>query len=278
MTQHATPSTDAASHPNTEPAADTVLAQRAEQRRHARALFARFAECAADDPRRAGLRDELVALHMPIVEYVARRFYGRGEPLSDLVQVASIGLLNAVDRFDLGRGLEFTSYATPTIVGEIKRYFRDKGWMVRVPRRLQELRGAMTGATSELNQQLGRPPTIAELATRLDAREDEIVEALDAGNAYAPMSIEAQTDPETGWSLGDSLGSADAAFERVEYRESLRPLLAELDERERTILMLRFFENKTQSQIAEQIGLSQMHVSRLLARTLTQLREKLAAD
>jgi RNA polymerase sigma-B factor len=262
--------------PQPPPAADA--AERNEQRERARALFAEFAACAADEPARARLRDELVALHMPIVEYVARRFYGRGEPLSDLVQVGSIGLINAVDRFDLDRGLEFTSYATPTIVGEIKRHFRDKGWMVRVPRRLQELRSSMAAASSELNQQLGRAPTVAELADRLDAREDEIVEALESGNAYAPMSIEAQTDPETGWSLSDTLGSVDGAFDRVEYRESLRPLLAELDERERTILMLRFFENKTQSQIAEQVGLSQMHVSRLLAKTLSQLRERLAAD
>ena len=258
--------------------AEQLPSQREEQRQRARALFAEFAACASSDPRRAQLRSELVAMHMPIVEYVARRFYGRGEPLSDLMQVGSIGLINAVDRFDGGRGLEFTSYATPTIVGEIKRHFRDKGWMVRVPRRLQELRGAMSSASAELSQRLGRAPTVAELAKRLDAGEDEIVEALESGNAYAPMSIEAQTDPETGWSLGDSLGGADAAFDRVEYRESLRPLLADLDERERTILLLRFFENKTQSQIAEQIGLSQMHVSRLLARTLTELREKLAAD
>ncbi len=255
-----------------------VPTEREEQRARARVLFAEFAACARDDPRRANLRAELVGMHMPIVEYVARRFYGRGEPLPDLIQVGSIGLINAVDRFEPERGLEFTSYATPTIVGEIKRHFRDKGWMVRVPRRLQELRGAMSATTSELNQQLGRAPTVAELAQRLDAREDEIVEALESGNAYSPMSIEAQTDPETGWSLGDTLGSTDAAFDRVENREALKPLLAQLGERERTILLLRFFENKTQSQIAEQVGLSQMHVSRLLARTLAELRDKLAAE
>ena len=231
---------------------------------------------APDAPERASRRDELVRLHMPIVEYVARRFYGRGEPMNDLVQVGSIGLINALDRFDPGRGLEFTSYATPTIVGEIKRYFRDKGWMVRVPRRLQEVRSAMGPATADLNQQLGRSPTVAELAARIGATDDEVVEALESGNAYSPASIEAQTDSASGWSLADTLGFDDAGIEQIEYRESLKPLLASLGERERTILVLRFFHNRTQSQIAEEIGLSQMHVSRLLARTLAQLRTGLA--
>ena len=230
----------------------------------------------ADAPGRAARRDELLRAHMPIVEYIARRFYGRGEPLSDLIQVGSIGLINALDRFEPERGLEFTSYATPTILGEIKRHFRDKGWMVRVPRRLQEVRSAMTIATADLNQQLGRSPTVAELAVRVGATDEEVVEALESGNAYAPASIEAQTDSESGWSLADTLGGEDVALEQIEYRESLKPLLASLGERERTILMLRFFHNKTQSQIADEVGLSQMHVSRLLAKTLTQLRTGLA--
>ncbi len=247
-----------------------------DERAHTRLLLREFAAMAVDAPERSARRDELVRLHMPIVEYVARRFYGRGEPMSDLVQVGSIGLLNALDRFDPGRGLEFTSYATPTIVGEIKRYFRDKGWMVRVPRRLQEVRSAMGPATADLNQQLGRSPTVAELAKRVGATEDEVVEALESGNAYSPASIEAQTDPASGWSLADTLGFDDAGIEQIEYRESLKPLLASLGERERTILVLRFFHNRTQSQIAEEIGLSQMHVSRLLARTLARLRTGLA--
>jgi RNA polymerase sigma-B factor len=249
---------------------------RSEERAHTRALLREFAAMDLDAPERSARRDELVRLHMPIVEYVARRFYGRGEPMSDLVQVGSIGLINALDRFDPGRGLEFTSYATPTIVGEIKRYFRDKGWMVRVPRRLQEVRSAMGPATADLNQQLGRSPTVAELAARIGATTDEVVEALESGNAYSPASIEAQTDPASGWSLADTLGFDDAGIEQIEYRESLKPLLASLGERERTILVLRFFHNRTQSQIAEEIGLSQMHVSRLLARTLAQLRTGLA--
>ena len=247
-----------------------------DERVRTRLLLREFAAMAPDAPGRASRRDELVRLHMPIVEYVARRFYGRGEPLSDLVQVGSIGLLNALDRFDPGRGLEFTSYATPTVIGEIKRYFRDKGWMVRVPRRLQEVRSAMGPATADLNQQLGRSPTVAELATRVGATEDEVVEALESGNAYSPASIEAQADSTSGWSLADTMGFDDAGIDQIEYRESLKPLLASLGERERTILVLRFFHNRTQSQIAEEIGLSQMHVSRLLARTLAQLRTGLA--
>ncbi len=247
-------------------------------RERTRTLLREFAAMDPSDQRRASVRDELVRLNLPIVDYIARRFYGRGEPLADLVQVGCIGLINAVDRFEPERGLEFTSYATPTIVGEIKRHFRDKGWMVRVPRRLQELRSAMTAATADLSQQLNRAPTVAELAGRLDARPDEIVEAMESGNAYSPTSIEAQSDSESGWSLADTLGSEDAAMEQVEFRESLKPLLAQLDERERTILSLRFFQSKTQSQIAQEVGLSQMHVSRLLARTLQTLRSQLLVE
>jgi RNA polymerase sigma-B factor len=255
--------------------ADPVV-EAGDERAQTRRLLHAFAAMPLDAPERSARRDELVHLHMPIVEYVARRFYGRGEPMNDLVQVASIGLINALDRFDPARGLEFTSYATPTIIGEIKRYFRDKGWIVRVPRRLQEVRSAMGPATADLNQQLGRSPTVAELAARIGATDDEVVEALESGNAYSPASIEAQTDPASGWSLADTLGFDDAGIEQIEYRESLKPLLASLGERERTILVLRFFHNRTQSQIAEEIGLSQMHVSRLLARTLAQLRTGLA--
>jgi RNA polymerase sigma-B factor len=257
-------------------ASEAAASEVADDRAHTRLLLREFAEMALDAPERSSRRDELMRLHMPIVEYVARRFYGRGEPMNDLVQVGSIGLINALDRFDPGRGLEFTSYATPTIVGEIKRYFRDKGWMVRVPRRLQEVRSAMGPATADLNQQLGRSPTVAELAKRIGATDDEVVEALESGNAYSPASIEAQADSASGWSLADTLGIEDAGIEQIEYRESLKPLLASLGERERTILVLRFFHNRTQSQIAEEIGLSQMHVSRLLARTLAQLRTGLA--
>jgi RNA polymerase sigma-B factor len=276
MADEISPATAESLDPDAAEAPADPAVEVSDERAQTRRLLHEFAAMPLDAPERPARRDELVRLHMPIVEYVARRFYGRGEPMNDLVQVGSIGLINALDRFDPGRGLEFTSYATPTIIGEIKRYFRDKGWMVRVPRRLQEVRSAMGPATADLNQQLGRSPTVAELAARIGATDDEVVEALESGNAYSPASIEAQTDPASGWSLADTLGFDDAGIEQIEYRESLKPLLASLGERERTILVLRFFHNRTQSQIAEEIGLSQMHVSRLLARTLAQLRTGLA--
>ena len=211
-------------------------------------------------------------MHLPLVQHLARRFRNRGEPYDDLVQVGTIGLIKAVDRFDNERGVEFSTYATPTIVGEIKRHFRDKGWAVRVPRRLQELRLQLTTATSELSQQLGRAPTVAELALRLAISEEEVLEGLESANAYATVPLDEGSDDE-GSSPGylDTLGEDDEALEGVEYRESLKPLLAQLAPRERHILMLRFFHEKTQSEIAAEVGISQMHVSRLLAKTLAQL-------
>jgi len=239
----------------------------------ARVLFARLAELDADDPTRATVRDTVVELHLPLAEHLARRFAHRGEPHDDLVQVANIGLIKAVDRFEPERGLEFSTYATPTIVGEIKRHFRDKTWAVRVPRRLQELRLAMTRANADLAQTLGRSPTVAELAVHLGVGEDDVIEALEAGGAYSTVPLETENDDDApGPSLTDTLGEEDTSFETVENLASLRPLLAELPERERRILLLRFFEGKTQSQIAADLGISQMHVSRLLARTLDRLR------
>lgn len=227
------------------------------------------------DPRYKPLRDELVTMNLPLVEHLARRFRERGEAHEDLVQVGTVGLIKAVDRFDSERGVEFSTYATPTIVGEIKRHFRDRGWAVRVPRRLQELRIALSRATQELSQTSGRSPTVAELATHLGISEDEVLEGLESAQAYATASLDAGTGSGTegdSLSLGDTLGSEDDALAGVENRESLKPLLAELGERERRILMLRFFKNQTQSQIAAEMGISQMHVSRILARTLAQLR------
>ncbi len=244
----------------------------------ARAMFAQLVDESISEPARNRVRDQLVEMHLPLVEYLARRFAGRSEPLDDLVQVGTIGLIKAVDRFDLERAVEFSTYATPTIVGEIKRHFRDKGWMVRVPRRLQERRAALTSATSDLTQKLGRSPTIAELAAHLELTEEEILEGLESSNAYTAVSLEATNDPDGGQSIADTLGELDADMEHVEYRESLKPLLAALPARERTILTLRFFGNQTQSQIAAQVGISQMHVSRLLARTLASLRDQLLTD
>ncbi len=251
----------------------------AADRARARAMFVEMTALPESDPARARLRDALVEIHLPLVEYLARRFRNRGEPLDDLIQVATIGLIKSVDRFDLERAVEFSTYATPTIVGEIKRHFRDKGWAIRVPRRLQELKLALTKATSDLSQKNGRAPTVAELAGYLSLSEEEILEGLESANAYSAVSLDAPDGgDDDSPAVADSLGMIDEALEGVEYRESLKPLLEKLPPREKKILMLRFFGGMTQSQIAGELGISQMHVSRLLARTLAQLREGLLAD
>jgi RNA polymerase sigma-B factor len=249
------------------------------ERGRARELFEQLATLPADDEQRQRIRGELVELHLPLVEYLARRFRNRGEWLDDLTQVATIGLIKSIDRFDLSRGVEFSTYATPTIVGEIKRHFRDKGWAVRVPRRLQELKLALTKAVSDLAQRLGRAPTVGELAAHLQMSEEEVLEGLESANAYSTVSLDApDSGDDDAPAVAESLGMPDDALEGVEYRESLKPLLEQLPPREKRILMLRFFGNMTQSQIATELGISQMHVSRLLARTLTQLREGLTTD
>jgi RNA polymerase sigma-B factor len=251
----------------------------AADRARARAMFIQMHQLPEGDARRAALRDQLVEVHLPLVEYLARRFRNRGEPLDDLVQVATIGLIKSVDRFDLERGVEFSTYATPTIVGEIKRHFRDKGWAIRVPRRLQELKLSLTKATSDLSQKNGRAPTVAELAGHLGLSEEEILEGLESANAYSAVSLDAPDGgDDDSPAVADSLGFIDDALEGVEYRESLKPLLEKLPAREKRILMLRFFGGMTQSQIATELGISQMHVSRLLARTLAQLRVGLLTE
>jgi RNA polymerase sigma-B factor len=225
---------------------------------------------------RTHARDELVHLHLPLVEHCARRFRNRGEPFEDLVQVGTIGLLKSIDRFDSDRGVEFSTYATPTIIGEIKRYFRDKGWAIRVPRRLQELRMQIGAATAELTQSLGRSPTPRELAETIGCSVEEIIEGIESSNAYSTLSLDASDDSEeSGNTMLDAIGIEDENLEHVEIRESLKPLLDALEPREKKILLLRFFKNRTQTQIAEEIGVSQMHVSRLLTRTLGQLRDSL---
>jgi len=243
-------------------------------------LFAQLRDPTATEASRLAARDGLVALHLPLVEHCARRFRNRGEPFEDLVQVGTIGLIKSVDRFDLERGVEFSTYATPTIVGEIKRHFRDKGWAVRVPRRLQELRLSLASATSELSQKNGRAPTVHELAGHLNISDEEVLEGLESANAYSTLSLDAG-DSGSGdepMPVSETLGVEDEGLEGVEYRESLKPMLEQLPPREKKILMLRFFKNMTQSEIAAEIGISQMHVSRLLARTLAQLREGLLVD
>jgi len=248
-------------------------------RARAREMFERLAVLPADDPERARIRGYLVELHLPLVEYLARRFRNRGEWLDDLTQVATIGLIKSIDRFDLERGVEFSTYATPTIVGEIKRHFRDKGWAVRVPRRLQELKLSLTKAIGDLAQREGRAPTVSELAAHLQMSEEEVLEGLESANAYSTVSLDApDSGDEDAPAVSDSLGMVDEALEGVEYRESLKPLLEQLPPREKKILLLRFFGNMTQSQIATELGISQMHVSRLLARTLAQLRQGLTTE
>jgi RNA polymerase sigma-B factor len=256
-------------------AAQTTKRWTERDRQRERELLAQLSALGEDDPARRQARDELVTMNLPLVEHLARRFRERGEAHEDLVQVGTVGLIKAVDRFDTDRGVEFSTYATPTIVGEIKRHFRDKGWAVRVPRRLQELRLAIGKASADLAQETGHSPTVAELAERIGVSEDEILEGLQGAQAYATASLDSGTATDSGEesaSLSDMLGSVDDALEGVDNRESLKPLLASLPERERAILMMRFFQNRTQSEIAAELGISQMHVSRLLARTLAQLR------
>ncbi|MFF7972135.1 SigB/SigF/SigG family RNA polymerase sigma factor [Streptomyces sp. NPDC007905] len=249
-----------------------------QDRSGARAKFVELRKLNAGSAEYAELRNQLVRMHLPLVEHLARRFRNRGEPLDDLTQVATIGLIKSVDRFDPERGVEFSTYATPTVVGEIKRHFRDKGWAVRVPRRLQELRLSLTTATAELSQLHGRSPTVHELAEKLAISEEEVLEGLESANAYSTLSLDVPDTDDESPAVADTLGAEDEALEGVEYRESLKPLLEDLPPREKRILLLRFFGNMTQSQIAQEVGISQMHVSRLLARTLAQLREKLLVE
>ena len=245
-------------------------------KRRSAELFLELTADGASQATRTAARDELVHLHLPLVEHCARRFRNRGEPFEDLVQVGTIGLLKSIDRFDVERAVEFSTYATPTIIGEIKRYFRDKGWAIRVPRRLQELRMQIGAATAELTQSLGRSPTPRELAGAIGCSVEEIIEGIESSNAYSTLSLDATDDSEDGGgSMLDAIGVMDENLEHVEIRESLKPLLDALEPREKKILLLRFFKNRTQTQIAEEIGVSQMHVSRLLTRTLDQLRTSL---
>ena len=242
-------------------------------------LFAELASLEKDDPRRERLREILVEEHLPLVRHFARRFSNRGEPFDDLLQVGTLGLIAAIDRFDPTRGVEFLSFAVPTITGEIKRHFRDQGWSVRVPRRLQELHLSLNSAVGELAQKNGRAPTPSELAEHLGIPREEVLEGLAVANAYRSSSLDERLSGEDDSpTLAATLGEEDAALEGVEYRESLQPLLATIPARERRILILRFFGNMTQSQIAADIGISQMHVSRLLSQTLAKLREGLLKD
>ncbi|MEJ3654532.1 SigB/SigF/SigG family RNA polymerase sigma factor [Actinomycetes bacterium KLBMP 9759] len=243
---------------------------------HLLPLLERYSQLAPDDPEREPLRDELVTGFLPIAQHIARRFSNRGEPLDDLVQVATVGLINAVDRFSPERGSDFFSFAVPTISGEVRRHFRDLGWSMRVPRRLKDLHVSINSAVSYLSQHLGRAPKPSEIAEHLGIPVAEVLEGLEASEAYRSSSLDEMLSSEQGSAtVGELVGAADAELDRVDFRQALRPVLAELAERERTIVMLRFFGNMTQTQIADKVGISQMHVSRLLAQTLDRLRSRL---
>ncbi|MCD9144578.1 RNA polymerase sigma factor SigF [Streptomyces albireticuli] len=242
-------------------------------------LFARLMELEEGTHEYAYVRNTLVELNLALVKFAASRFRTRSEPMEDIVQVGTIGLIKAIDRFELSRGVEFPTFAMPTIIGEIKRFFRDTSWSVRVPRRLQELRIELAKARDELAQRLDRSPTAGELAERLGISEDEVLEGMAASNAYTASSLDAQPDEDdTEGALTARIGYEDHGLEGIEYVESLKPMIAELPQRDRKILSLRFVANMTQSEIGEELGISQMHVSRLLSRTLIRLRRGLTAE
>jgi RNA polymerase sigma-B factor len=227
-----------------------------------------------------GAREQLIERYMSLVRSLARRYAYRGEQLDDLVQIGAIGLIKAIDRFDIERGVELTTYATPNIIGEIKRHFRDKGWSVRVPRGLQELNVQVSKLIEQLTVQLGRSPTIPELAKAAGVEEEQVLEALESGRAYSSVSLSTGGGSDEDGELDplESLGTIEHEYEISEDRAVLAPGFKVLDERERKILHLRFFSGLTQSQIAEEIGISQMHVSRLIRRSLEKIREEIAEE
>jgi RNA polymerase sigma-B factor len=223
----------------------------------------------------ASAREELVNRHLPLVRSLARRYAGRGESLEDIEQVGAIGLIKAIDRYELSREVALTTYATPNVVGEIKRHFRDKGWAIRVPRALQELNGKMGPTIERLTSKLGRSPSIAEIAAEFETSTEQVLEALEAGSAYAPLSLSAGPSGDEDLDPMETIGSEDEEFDRTDDRTSLEPALAALPEREREILRMRFEDGLTQTQIADRIGISQMHVSRLIRRSLERMRTQL---
>lgn len=250
-----------------------------EAREDAVRLLADLKALPARHPSRAALRERAITAWTPLARHLANRYNGRGEPVDDLVQTAMVGLIKAVDRFDPERGTDFTGFAIPTIVGEIRRHFRDRTWDVRVPRRLQELRIAISDANATLAHSLGRSPTVADIAAHLDLTEEAVLEGLEGARAYKSASLSAPLGgEESGTTLGDSMGQADLGFELADLRLTIGAALDALTERERRIIMLRFYGNQTQTQIAEQVGVSQMHVSRLLTKALAKLRDRMGEE
>lgn len=242
------------------------------------ALLAKAAT--VDGPDRASLRDEAIERCLPLAEHVARRFAGRGEPFDDLLQVARVGVVNAVDRFDPDVGAEFLSFAVPTVMGEVRRHFRDNTWSIRVNRRAKDIAQAIARGTDELIQQLGRSPRPSELATHLDLPVSDVIDGLLARSAHSAASIDSPNaaDEDDGRTLKDTLGGEDPEMSRIDDFVTLRPAMERLPDRERMIIALRFFESKSQSEIAAEVGISQMHVSRLLSSTLRTLRKAVVDD
>jgi RNA polymerase sigma-B factor len=265
--------------PAAESAESGPAAESEEPRRAAEAMLADLAALPPDSDAHARLRAEIIESLVPLSTHLAARFRNRGEPFDDLVQVANLALVKAVDGFDPERGANFTSYAVPFIVGEIKRHFRDRTWHVRVPRRLQELSLLINREADELTQRLGRAPTVTDLADHLDVGEEEIIEAMEAAEAYHSLSLDAPAGGEPGASsLHDIIPDEHDNLTEVDARVALPPLLAALPVREQRILAMRFFGNLTQSQIAAELGISQMHVSRLISRALATLRRQLLEE
>ena len=256
-----------------QPTAESARRRRAaDARALTQVLFEQLSGLEAGSPEHARIRAALIEINLPLVRYAASRFRSRNEPMEDVVQVGTIGLINAIDRFDPERGVQFPTFAMPTVVGEIKRYFRDNVRTVHVPRRLHELWVQVSGAIEDLTVLHGRSPTTPEIAERLKLTEEEVLACLEAGRAYHATSLEAAQEGDGAPGLLDRLGYEDPALAGVEHRDLVRHLLVQLPERERRILLLRYFGNLTQSQISAELGVSQMHVSRLLSRSFARLR------
>ncbi len=244
-----------------------------------RALHRRYRET-GDPQEKERIREQLVRGYESLVWFLARRFANRGEPLEDIAQVGFLGLIKAIDRFDPDLGTEFTTFATPTVAGEIKRYFRDKGWAIRFPRRLQELHQQIVRINEQLKNELNRQPTVQEVAQRLNVEPDEVLEAMEMAPAMTPMSLDQAPagDEEGSRQLSESIGGEDPGLERVEMRELLQKAMQHLTPRERAIMAMRFYDEMSQSEIAKRLGISQMHVSRLQRAALEQLRQHLPSE
>ena len=258
-----------------QPQTARAAAQSTPQRDELRRLHRRYAET-QDPHERDRIREELVRGYESLVHFLARRFQNRGEPLEDIVQVGFLGLIKAIERFDPDLGNEFTTFATPTILGEIRRYFRDRGWAIRFPRRLQELYQQVMRTNEELKNELNRQPSVAEVAERLGVEQEDVLEAMEMSTALTPVSIDATIGgggDEGGRQLGEAVGTEDPNLDRVEMRQVLEKAMQHLNERERRIMIMRFFEEMSQSEVAKRLGISQMHVSRLQRAALEQLRE-----